>query len=577
MATLPDTLRARFAAAIAAALGDALADTDPIITAATNPQFGDFQANVAMGLGKRLGRKPREVAEAIVARLQWQGVLAQPPDIAGPGFINLRMDSTVLADQVGKLSTDTRLGIIAAAPAQTVVIDYGSPNLAKEMHVGHLRSLIIGDALGRVLDIQGHRVIRHNHIGDWGTQFGMLLEHLIDTGWDAAADHSISDLNALYQDAKKRDDSDPAFAERARRRVVLLQQGDDASRRIWHMLIDESVRHMNEVVARLGVQLTDADLKPESFYNDRLMLVCEELEKVGVARVSEGALCVFVEGANDPLVVRKSDGGFGYAATDLAAVRHRVLDLHAQRVVYVVDARQRDHFAKFFAAAGLAGWLAQGVKLEHVAFGTILGKDRKPFKTRQGGTVRLADVLDEAEKRAFDQVSAKNPDLPEDERRRIAHVVGIGALKYADLSNDRIKDYIFDWDRMLALDGNTAPYLQYSYTRIRSIFRKVGEPSAISHQPSAIRITDPAERALGLKLLGFASVVDNVAHSLEPHRLCTYLYELAAAFHQFYEQCPVLAAPDAAMRASRLALCDLVGRVLRQGLALLGIDVPERM
>lgn len=584
MADLFDQLNARLSAAIAAALADTLPEdvsTDPILTPARDPRFGDFQANFAMSLGKRLGRNPRQLAEDVAARLSWQGLLAEPPGVAGPGFVNLRIDPARLNAQIGELAADPKLGVAVASPRR-VVVDYSGPNVAKEMHIGHLRSTIIGDAIARVLARQGHQVIRQNHLGDWGTQFGMLIEHLddsVDPRTIESGDFAIGDLNAFYQEAKRKFDEDAAFAERARRRVVALQAGDAATVARWQVLYRKSIEYFASTYRRLDVLLDDGDIRGESAYNALLPEVVAELQSRGLATLSQGALCVFPAGFVDkqgqplPLIVRKSDGGYLYATTDLAAARYRIRDLGAQRIIYVTDARQAQHFAMVFATLRSAGWAPAHVRLDHVPFGTVLGKDKKPFRTREGGIVRLADVLDEAEQRALAMVTAKNPDLPEDQRRRIAHVVGVGALKYADLSSDRIRDYVFDWDRMLALEGNTAPYLQYSVTRIRSIFRKAGdvEPGA------SLAIAEPAERSLALRLLGFASVVDAVADSLEPHRLCNYLYDLAAAFHQFYEQCPVLAAPDLPTRGSRLALCDLTARTLEQGLSLLGIGVPERM
>ena len=574
MPDIQQTLETLLSEAVVAAFGPDYADADPILRLAGNPKFGDYQANLAMGLAKKLGQKPRDVAEAIREKLELGDVI-QSADVAGPGFINLTLSSNLLNKQLAGLVGSDRLGMPPTDAPETAVIDYASPNLAKEMHIGHLRSSIIGDAIARVLGFQGQNVIRQNHLGDWGTQFGMLLEHLIDTGWEKSDDHHIGDLNALYQEAKKRDDADPGFAERARKRVVMLQGGDEQSLALWRMLIGESVRHMNDIFTRLNVGLTDADLKGESFYNERLAPTVEALESAGVARQSEGALCVFTDSDDAPLIIRKSDGGFGYAATDLAALRHRIADLHASRLIYVVDSRQRDHFNKFFDAARRAGWVGDA-KLDYVPFGTIMGKDRKPFKTREGGTVRLADVLDEAVERAGKVIAEKAPEIPDDERANIARVVGVGAVKYFDLSNDRIKDYVFDWDRMLALEGNTAPYLVNAYVRIRSIFRK-GEidPAAITGE--MIHIDQPAERALALHLMQLPRIVDAVADSLEPHRLCTYLYELASGFHKFYEQCPVLTAESKTRRNSRLVLCDLVARTLQLGLGLLGIETVERM
>ncbi|MBI1336369.1 MAG: arginine--tRNA ligase [Phycisphaera sp.] len=577
-------LQDRFRAALTAAFGQDHADTDPILRPAQNTQFGDYQSNVAMSLAKTLGKKPRDVADEIVKHLEWQNVCSEIPGVAGPGFINLKLDSAFLNEQLAPLVGDTRLGVTKTHTPDTVVVDYSGPNVAKEMHVGHLRSTIIGDCIARVLVFAGDTVIRQNHLGDWGTQFGMLIEHLIEIGRNTQGAH-VKDLNVFYQDAKKRFDSDKDFADRARKRVVALQGGDKETLSYWHTLIDESKRHFNEVYQRLGVQLTDSDIRAESSYNDKLPGVVADLEKAGVLKVSQGASCVFPEGFKDPdgnplpMIVRKSDGGYLYATTDLAAARYRIDELHATRIVYVIDSRQSDHLAMVFATLRAVGWSRDGVKLEHVAFGTVLGPDRKPFKTREGGTVKLIDLVNEAEARALKEIESRNADLPTQEKKNIAHTVGIGALKYADLSNDRIKDYVFDWDRMLAFDGNTAPYLQYSYTRIKSIFRKAPPPpppEGVTNS-SAILIVQPAERALAIKLLQLPGVIQSVAESLEPHRLCTYLYELAAAYHKFYETCPVLSAPDVATRSSRLALCDLCARTIAKGLELLGIGVVEQM
>lgn len=579
MSTLQSLLIDRFRSALVAAFGDAHAGVDPMIRPTGNPRFGDYQANVAMSLARLVGSKPREVAQRLVDALQVND-LCDKVEIAGPGFINLFLSGQFLGTMARTMADDPRLGVAPAAARETVVVDYSGPNAAKEMHVGHLRSTIIGDSIVRVLSFLGHRVIRQNHIGDWGTQFGMLIEYLLDQGWTLSEGRSIEDLNALYRQAKEKFDRDPTFADRARKRVVLLQRGDELTRSVWQRLIAESLAHFNEVYRRLGVLLTDDDVRGESFYNDMLPETVAELEKLGLTRESEGALCVFLpgfvgtDGKPLPLIVRKSDGGYLYATTDLAALRYRVRVLRAQRLIYVTDARQKQHFAMVFKTAEMAGWLT-GVRAEHVPFGAVLGEDGKPFKTRSGETIRLMDLLDEAEERALAIVTEKDPTLDEATRRHVAHVVGIGAIKYADLSSDRVKDYVFSWERMLSFDGNTAPYLQNAYVRIRSIFRKAG----LSGPPTGaeVRVEQPTERALVLSLLQFPTVIDTVAESLEPHRLCTYLYELASAYHQFYEQCPVLSAPDPAVRDSRLVLCDLTARTLAQGLSLLGIDVVERM
>ncbi len=558
-------------------------DTDPMVRPA-DPKFGDYQANLAMRLGKQLGQKPREVAERIVAALLDGPAASNIEDasVAGPGFVNVRLTAQYVDGALKAMFDDERLGVAVVTEPQTVVVDYSSPNLAKEMHIGHLRSTIIGDAICRVLSFRGDQVIRHNHLGDWGTQFGMLIEHLIDTGWDRTADHTIGDLNRLYKDAAERFKADQDFAERARKRVVSLQAGDEQALSLWKQLIDESVRHMNAVYALLGVGLTDTDIVPESYYNPKLSGVVDGLRSLGILVESQGAEVVFVdgfknkEGEPQPLIVQKSDGGFGYAATDLAAGRFRSQELKADRIVYVVDSRQSEHFQMVFWTLRKAGWVQPDTSLEHVAFGTILGKDRKPFKTREGGSVRLVDVLGEAVSRARRVLDHRDSALTEEEKDQIARAVGTGAVKYADLSNERIKDYTFDYDRMLALEGNTSPYLQNAYVRIQSIFRK-GEVTADDVRGAALHVTETAERELALQLFLFPSVLEGVAGSLEPHRLCNYLYDLAAAYHGFYERCRVLNAEDDAKKASRLALCQLVARTLHQGLSLLGIDVVGQM
>lgn len=569
-------------AAAIAALGEA-GDGDPMIRVA-DPKFGDYQANLAMRLGKTLGQKPRDVAQKIVDALDGSAGKDsfQDVSIAGPGFINLRLTRRALEEALRHMLQDERNGVPMAERPEHVVVDYSSPNLAKEMHIGHLRSTIIGDAIARLLEFRGDRVTRHNHLGDWGTQFGMLLEHLLDRGWDRSADHGISDLNQLYQEASARFKSDAAFKERSRQRVVALQAGDEQALSLWKQLIDESVRHMNDVYGLLGVKLTDQDVVPESFYNPELARVVSDLKQSGLLLESQGAQVVFPDGFKNkdgqpqPLIVQKSDGGFGYAATDLAAGRYRAATLGADRIVYVVDSRQSEHFQMVFWTLRKAGWVPADVRLEHVAFGTILGKDRKPFKTREGGSVRLAEVLEEAVSRARQVIEAKGTDLPVEERDAIARAVGVGAVKYADLSNERIKDYAFDYDRMLSLEGNTAPYLQNAYVRVRSIFRK-GQVDQALLRPDSLRLVEPAERALALRLLQLPDVIEGVASSLEPHRLCNYLYDLAAEFHGFYEHCRVLNAETEDARQSRLVLCELVLRTISLGLSLLGIDVVEKM
>jgi arginyl-tRNA synthetase len=576
MARLEDVIARRVRDAIARAFGAELADTDPLVRPTQDPRFGDFQANVAMGLGKRLGRKPREIADALVAALDLSGI-ASRAEIAGPGFVNVRLDDRYLAACAHDAAADRgRLGLPATAAPETVVVDYSGPNVAKEMHVGHLRSTVIGDALARTLVFQGHRLVRRNHVGDWGTQFGMLIEHCVEIGARLGVD---TDLTELYRTAVARDASDAAFSERARARVVALQSGDPETRRWWQELVALSERQFDAVYRRLDVTLTLDDIRGESSYNALLPDVVADLSAKGLARESEGALCVFPEGFTTkegeplPLIVQKSDGGYLYATTDLAALRQRVLELGAHRLVYVTDARQRQHFQMVFAVARAAGWVGPDVRVEHVVFGSVLGEDGKPFKTRSGDTVRLAELLDEAEERALAVVVEKNPDLGPEERTLVAHAVGIGAIKYADLASDRVKDYVFSWPRMLAMDGNTAPYLQYAYARIRSIFRKAGLDAAPA---ASIVLKEPAERALVIQLLAFEGVVDAVGRTLEPHRMCGYLYDVATAFSAFYEACPVLQA-EPAIRDSRLVLCELTAGTLAVGLGLLGIETVERM
>ncbi|KYF67698.1 arginine--tRNA ligase, partial [Sorangium cellulosum] len=564
-------------AAITAAFGAEHAATDPSLRRSAH---ADYQANAAMALGKRLGRPPREVAAAIVAHLEVGGI-CRKVEIAGPGFVNLTLDDAYLTGELAETAGGGRLGVAPAAQPETVIVDYSGPNAAKEMHVGHLRSTIIGDALARVLEALGHRVIRQNHLGDWGTPFGMLIEHMLDLGEAAAAEElSVGDLDAFYRQARAKFDADPAFVERSRLRVVRLQGGDEPTLALWRKLVRESTRYFESVYRRLGVTLTEADFAGESFYNPMLADVIAELTDKGLARESEGALCVFPAGFTGkggeplPLIVRKQDGGYGYATTDLAAIRHRLGTVGAQRIVYVVGAPQSQHFAMVFTTAREAGWLRPPARAEHVAFGSVLGADKKMFKTRAGDTVKLASLLDEAVERAAKVVREKNAELDAEAAGAVARAVGVGAVKYADLSSDRIKDYVFDWDRMLAFEGNTAPYLMYAHARIRSIFRKGGVEPA---RGAGFALGDPAERALALELLRFGAVLEDVAATLEPHRLCGYLFELAGSFTTFYERCPVLRAESDEVRRSRLALCDLTAEVLAKGLGLLGIDAPERM
>ncbi len=562
-----------------AALGDEVGDVDPLVRPAKDARFGDYQANLAMPLAKRLGKKPRELAQAIAEQAGSHAEFGKV-EVAGPGFINVTLADSWLCELIETLGRDERLGVVPQEP-EKIVIDYSSPNLAKEMHIGHLRSTIIGDCIARVLGFLGHDVTRHNHLGDWGTQFGMLLEYLIDTEWQQASDQSIGDLNQLYQEASQRFKADPEFADRARARVVSLQGGDEQSMSLWRALIGESVRHMNAVYERLGVLLEDADIRPESAYNAALPKVLTDLDQAGVLRESDGARVVFPDGFKNrqgdplPLIVQKKDGGYGYATTDLAAARYRAGDLAATRLVYVVGAPQSDHFQMVFWTLRKVGWVADHVRLEHVPFGTILGHDNKPFRTREGTSVSLTGVLDEAVERARGVSKGKEQELTASEREDIARAVGIGAVKYADLSSDRIKDYVFDWNRMLSLEGNSAPYIMNAYVRIRSIFRKGGFDFDTFQAPS-IRVTHPVERELMLKLLQFPEVLRQVGETLEPHKICGFLYELSSLFHRFFEHCPVLR-ETGDVQQSRLGLVQITGKTLRLGLELLGLSAVERM
>jgi arginyl-tRNA synthetase len=544
-----------------------------LVQPASRPEFGDYQANGVMGAAKRSGTKPRELADAVLKAAALDDVAAGV-EVAGPGFLNITLADDFLSAQ---LLPEDRMS--AVEHPQTVVVDYSSPNLAKAMHVGHLRSTIIGDAVARVLEALGHTVIRQNHVGDWSTQYGMLLTHITETGADS---NTLSDLEDFYREAKARFDADPDFAERSRQTVVRLQSGDPDTRAHWSRFIDISLSHCQAIYDRLGVKLTAADVAAESAYNDALPEVIEALRASGLLEESDGALCVFLDeftGKDDqplPVIVRKSDGGYLYATTDLAAIAHRSRTLHADRAMYFTDARQALHFRQVFAVARTAGLAAPEMRLDHLPFGNMLGKDGTPFKTREGGVVRLEELLDEAEVRAYALVGEKSPDLPETERRQIARAVGIGAIKFADLSKNRTSDYVFDWDQMLSFEGNTAPYLQYAYSRIRSVFRRGDvQPDALD-TPARVEMSTPEERGLAVMLVRFQEVLEQVATEACPHFLCAYLYELASAFTRFYEACPILTA-DEPLRASRLFLADRTATTLEQGLGLLGIETMERM
>ena len=569
-------LRTRLEARLAAAFATLSSGADPALRAS---EHADFQANGALALAKVLGRPPREVATEIVARVELAD-LCSAVAVSGPGFINLTVSAEALSAEVRRLAGDERLGCELDAEPHRIVVDYSHPNVAKEMHVGHLRTTIIGDALCRLLDFCGHAVIRENHIGDWGTPFGMLIEHLLDIGESAAAEElSVGDLSSFYRQARASFDADASFRERSRHRVVLLQSGDEETLRLWRVLVEESLSYFDEVYAKLGVLLTDDDVVGESFYNPELPGVVTELRDRGLLVESEGAHCVFPpgfttrDGAPLPLIVQKSDGGFGYAATDLAAIRDRVGRLKADLLLYVVGAPQEQHLAMCFAVAKMAGWLHEGVTAEHVSFGSVLGADRKMFKSRAGDTVKLVELLDEAVERAASALEARASELAPPQRAAVARAIGIGAVKYADLSTERTRDYVFDWNRMLAFEGNTGPYLQYAHARIRSILRRFG---AAVPAPEAAVVVLAEERALALALAGFPTAVAGAVRDRAPSRLTSYLFELATTFTTFYERVPVLRADDAA-RASRLVLADLTARALALGLGLLGIEAPEQM
>ena len=546
--------------------------TPAVVGHAQRPEFGDYQANGVMSAAKRAGTPPRLLAEKVIAAAKLDDLGAHL-EVAGPGFINIRLGTDFIASHLA----GSPAKVNRTTEAQTVVIDYSHPNISKEMHIGQLRTTAIGDTMARVLEHLGHRVIRQNHVGDWGTQFGMLIAHMREIGDQA---QSLADLEEFYRAANTKFNADPAFADESRHVVVRLQSGDLEILALWQQFIDESLDHYDDVYSRLGVSLTRDDIRGESAYNDDLPHVIQDLEERGLITESDGALCVFLDefkgkdGRPLPVIVRKSDGGYLYPTTDLAATRYRCNTLKADRVLYVVDSRQSLHLRQVFAVARAAGFVREECSLEHIPFGTILGKDGRPYKTRSGEAAKLADVLDEAEQRAFRLVTDKSPELEEDERRTIAKAVGIGAVKYADLSKNRTSDYVFDWNQMLALEGNTAPYLLYAFTRILSVFRRAGlDRGVVQATPT---LEHPAERTLGIELLRLQEVLEQLAHDGYPHHLCSYLYELAGKFMTFYEQCPILQS-DEPLRSERLMLAKQTAAVLEQGLELLGIATVERM
>lgn len=580
-----EQLKAKFQQALIAAFGSDYAEVDPMLVSASNPKFGDYQSNAALGLSKQLKQSPRAIAETIIQHLEI-GEICLNPEIAGPGFINLTVKPEYLEKQINSIQRDTRLGILTTKNSQRVIVDFSSPNIAKEMHVGHLRSTIIGDCIARILEFQGEDVLRLNHVGDWGTQFGMLIAYLREVHPEALTTANALDLGDLvtfYKQAKKRFDEDEIFQEIARNEVVELQSGAEDSRRAWQLLCEQSRREFQVIYDRLNIQLTE---RGESFYNPLLAGVVEDLAKTGLLEEDAGAKCVFLEGFSNkegqplPLIVQKSDGGYNYATTDLAALRYRIFQDHAERIIYVTDAGQSNHFTQFFQVAKRAGWIPETVELVHVPFGLVLGEDNKKLKTRSGETVRLKDLLDEAIDRARADLEAR---LKEDNRQEseefitnVARIIGISAVKYADLSQNRNSNYVFSFDKMLSLQGNTAPYLLYAYARIRSIGRKGNIDFEQLEKDAKVLLQEDEELVLAKHLLQLSEVLKNIEQDLLPNRLCEYLYELSKKFNKFYEECDVLKAEES-QKSSRLILCDITARTLKLGLSLLGIQVLERM
>ena len=556
------------------------ADCEPQVRQSAKVQFGDYQANGMMAVAKKLGMAPRQLAEQVLTHLDLNGI-ASKVEIAGPGFINIFLDPAFLAQHVQQALASDRLGVTQPAK-QTVVVDYSAPNVAKEMHVGHLRSTIIGDAAVRTLEFLGHNVIRANHVGDWGTQFGMLIAWLEKQQQENAGEMALADLEGFYRDAKKHYDEDEAFAERARSYVVKLQGGDEYFREMWRKLVDITMSQNQLTYDRLNVTLTRDDVMGESLYNPMLPGIVADLKAKGLAVESEGATVVFLdeyknkEGEPMGVIIQKKDGGYLYTTTDIACAKYRYETLHADRVLYYIDSRQHQHLMQAWTIVRKAGYVPDSVPLEHHMFGMMLGKDGKPFKTRAGGTVKLADLLDEALERARRLVAEKNPDMPTDELEKLANAVGIGAVKYADLSKNRTTDYIFDWDNMLAFEGNTAPYMQYAYTRVLSVFRKaeIDESTLANAQ---VIINEDREAQLAARLLQFEETLTVVAREGTPHVMCAYLYDVAGLFSGFYEHCPILSAENEEIRNSRLKLAQLTAKTLKLGLDTLGIETVERM
>ena len=556
------------------------ADCEPQVRQSAKVQFGDYQANGVMAVAKKLGMPPRQLAEQVLTHLDLTGI-ASKTEIAGPGFINIFLEPAFLASHVDAALKSDRLGV-SQPKAQTIVIDYSAPNVAKEMHVGHLRSTIIGDASVRTNEFLGHKVIRANHVGDWGTQFGMLIAYLEKQQQENAGEMALADLEGFYREAKKHYDEDEAFAERARSYVVKLQGGDTYFLEMWRKLVDITMSQNQLTYNRLNVTLTRDDVMGESLYNPMLPGIVADLKAKGLAVESEGATVVFLdeyknkEGEPMGVIIQKKDGGYLYTTTDIACAKYRYETLHADRVLYYIDSRQHQHLMQAWTIVRKAGYVPDSVPLEHHMFGMMLGKDGKPFKTRAGGTVKLSDLLDEALERARRLVAEKNPDMPAGELEKLANAVGIGAVKYADLSKNRTTDYIFDWDNMLAFEGNTAPYMQYAYTRVLSVFRKANIDESVLAN-ATVNITEDREAQLAARLLQFEETLTVVARDGTPHVMCAYLYDLAGLFSGFYEHCPILSAESEAVRNSRLKLAQLTAKTLKLGLDTLGIETVERM
>ena len=585
MTSTLEQLKAKFEQALIAAFGETMAGTDPMLVPASNSKFGDYQSNAALSLAKPLGQPPRAIADMLVNHLDVADI-CHPPTVAGPGFINFTLKPAYLEAKLNRNLTHPRLGVEPAKQPQRVVVDFSSPNIAKEMHVGHLRSTIIGDCIARILEFRDHDVLRLNHVGDWGTQFGMLITYLREVCPEAlttAEAVDLGDLVSFYRQAKKRFDTDEAFQESARQEVVKLQAGAEDTKRAWQLLCEQSRREFQVIYDLLDVHITE---RGESFYNPLLPEVVNDLEQSGLLVEDQGAKCVFLEGFTNkkgeplPLIVQKSDGGYNYATTDLAALRYRIEQDGAKRIIYVTDAGQANHFAQVFQVAKRAGWLPETVEVVHVPFGLVLGEDGKKLKTRSGETVRLRDLLDEAIARARADLETRIQEEGRQETEEfiehVAQVVGMAAVKYADLSQNRTSNYVFSFDKMLSLKGNTAPYLLYAYARIQSIGRKGGIDFEQLRTSTQVSLKEGQEATLAKHLLQVSEVIKDVEQELLPNRLCQYLYELSEKFSQFYDQCPVLKAEES-VRLSRLMLCDLTAQTLKLGLSLLGISVLERM